>query len=542
MARLLDIFGFLSILLRALTLSLSAIVIGGISFRHLVAGRVSEEDAPDLGDGRRIISGVAVGLVIAQGASLFANAAILADTEGISPTDIFGASFFLWGCASIGAATLLAFRSADRRLKGYVPVLAALVILSSTVATSHAVARLDHRPVLLLATAAHQAATACWIGGLPFLLVSLAAAKDSASAYFLCRRFSLLAIVSVCVLASAGIVMSCFYVGSVSALYGTNYGLMLIGKVILFAMVLLLGSFNRSITRQLRRGDTNLLFRLRRFGEAEIGIGITAILTAASLTSQPPAVDLASSAVTWPVIAERMSPKLPLMKTPPLATLSPSSMELWKKQHEADATPGQTFVPGESDHPSTQGDIEWSEYNHHWAGLLVLAMGFLAVLSRFAHMRWASHWPLVFVGLAAFIFFRADPENWPLGPNGFWESFSSADVTQHRLFVVLILLFAAFEWGVQTSRLNSVRAALVFPLICAIGGAMLVTHTHALSNPKEQLLVEFSHLPLALLAVAAGWARWLELRLPGSGRVLAGRIWPVCFALIGVVLLLYREA
>ena len=31
--------------------------------------------------------------------------------------------------------------------------------------------------------------------------------------------------------------------------------------------------------------------RLRRLIEAELGIGITVILTAASLTSQPPAVD-----------------------------------------------------------------------------------------------------------------------------------------------------------------------------------------------------------------------------------------------------------
>ena len=541
MARLLDIFGFLSVLLRALTLSLGALVIGGISFRHLVSRQVFE-DSTESSAGRRIILGASVGLVIVQGAALFANAAILADTAGIRLSDVFGASFFLWGCASISAATVLALCLADRRTKGYVPILAALVILSSTVATSHAVARLDHRPILLLATAAHQAATACWIGGLPFLLVSLSATKNMASAHILCRRFSWLAICSVCVLVSAGIVMSWFYVGSVSALYGTNYGLMLLGKVVLFAMVLLLGAFNRSIVSQLRRGEPKLLFRLRRFGEAEIGIGITAILTAASLTSQPPAVDLASSAVNWPIIAERISPKLPLMKTPPLATLSPSSLEQWKKQREADATAGKTFVPGESYTPPTQGDIDWSEYNHHWSGLVVLVMGILAVLSRFAHMRWARHWPLAFVGLAVFLFLRADPENWPLGPNGFWESFSSAEVTQHRVFVVLILLFAAFEWGVQTSRLNSVRAALVFPLICAIGGAMLVTHTHSLTNPKEQLLVEFSHLPLALLAVSAGWARWLELRLPGSGRVLAGRIWPVCFALIGVVLLLYREA
>jgi putative copper resistance protein D len=52
-----------------------------------------------------------------------------------------------------------------------------------------------------------------------------------------------------------------------------------------------------------------------------------------------------------------------------------------------------------------------------------------------------------------------------------------------------------------------------------------------------------SHAPLAVLGVTAAWSRWLELRLPAENRArlaMAG-IWPVCFLLIGVVLLNYRE-
>jgi len=110
------------------------------------------------------------------------------------------------------------------------------------------------------------------------------------------------------------------------------------------------------------------------------------------------------------------------------------------------------------------------------------------------------------------------------------------------LFVALIGLFAVFEWSVQTGRMRSPKAALVFPGVCALGGALLMTHTHALSNVREELLAELSHLPLAILGVAAGWARWLELRLPKPDRLIPSWIWPICFVLIGVVLLLYREA
>ncbi len=72
---------------------------------------------------------------------------------------------------------------------------------------------------------------------------------------------------------------------------------------------------------------------------------------------------------------------------------------------------------------------------------------------------------------------------------------------------------------------------------------MLLTHSHSLGNIKEEFLAELSHIPLAILAVIAGWARWLEIRLPDARAVRAVRwVWPVCFILIGAVLLNYRES
>ena len=48
------------------------------------------------------------------------------------------------------------------------------------------------------------------------------------------------------------------------------------------------------------------------------------------------------------------------------------------------------------------------------------------------------------------------------------------------------------------------------------GGVLLLAHTHAISNVKEALLVELSHLPLAVLAVVGGCARFTELRGPAD--------------------------
>jgi copper resistance protein D len=538
-----DIFGYLAVLLRALTLALGTIAVGGVIFGSIVLRKEVSAGASGLRSIRWLIIAAALGLATTQAFYLAANSKILTDTAGITLADEVGASYFIWGCLSIiSALSLSALTRASGGNRLVAPVCSA-AILCSTVATSHAAARLDHRAVLTFLTGAHQTATAAWIGGLPFLLVALTATENTSQAFVICRRFSTLALTSVVVLFTAGLLLARFYVGSSEAIYGTTYGLMLASKVVLFGMILIIGRFNYRIVRQLQRGDATPLSRLKRFSEAEIGIGITAILAAASLTSQPPGVDLPRDRVSLSTIADRVAPRWPLLKTPPLSSLSPSTLELWKQQHVATSGAAQAFVPGQEPYtPPKKGDIEWSEYNHHWAGVVVLIIGVLAMLSRFGQMRWARQWPLAFLGLAAFLLLRADPENWPLGPNGFWESFSSSDVAQHRLFVIPIVLFAAFERRVQAEQSPSGKTAYVFPLVCALGGAMLLTHTHGLTNVKEQVLGELSHAPIALLAVIAGWSRWLELRLSADQLNVAGRIWPVCFALIGVVLLLYREA
>jgi putative copper resistance protein D len=535
-AQLLEIFGFLSVLLRGGALASSALTLGGIAFLAMVRPEGAAAAAV-----RRMIFGSAAALAVIECCYVAADSTVLMETAGLRLAELAGAGFAIAGsaalCAAIAVAILTRRAPARRGLELLIP---AAVIWGSLVMTSHAAGRLEHRPALALLTALHQGATAAWIGGLPYLLLALRNCGDDDAAARLCGRFSQLAIISVALLAGSGLVMSRVYVGSLSAVYGTSYGAMVAAKAALLAMLLCLGALNLRIVRRPMAASSRLWSRLRRFAEAEVGIGFTVILAAASLTAQPPAVDIATP-VSAAEVAQRMRPRWPGLETPPLSSLSPASpLEFGRPPQETSGLA--SFVPGASYHPSTPGDIAWSEYNHHWAGLIVLAAGLLAVLARSGRANWARHWPLAFLGLAVFLFLRADPENWPLGPRSFWQSFAVADVLQHRLFVLLIVAFAIFEWGVRTGRIATKKAALVFPAVCALGGALLLTHTHSLNNINEELLVELSHLPLAIFAVAAGWSRWLELRLEGPPPRALAWIWPVCFVLIGVVLLNYREA
>jgi putative copper resistance protein D len=54
--------------------------------------------------------------------------------------------------------------------------------------------------------------------------------------------------------------------------------------------------------------------------------------------------------------------------------------------------------------------------------------------------------------------------------------------------------------------------------------------------------MELTHLPLGLVALLAGWARWLEVRLPAAQRSWSGRLWAPALIVFGVLLVLYREA
>jgi putative copper resistance protein D len=533
--QLLDIFGFLSVLLRGAALALNSLVLGGAGFLAIV-----QPDGAARAAVRRLILWTALALALVQSLYVAANATILGETAGLRLDELVGANFFVAGAAAVCAAAVLALLAARRKGGRDWELLApAFIAWSAMVVTSHAAGRLEYRGGLILLTALHQGATAIWIGGLPYLLIALRRCGDDSAAARLCRRFSYLAATTVGVLAGSGLILSRVYVGSMAAVYGTSYGAMVAAKVVLLAMILCLGALNFLIVRRQTPASVRLLANLRRFAEAEIGIGFTVILAAASLTSQPPAVDLPTGPVRASEIVQRMRPQWPLLTTPDLSALSPPTPLRFDRTADTGLL---SYIPGTSSHPNTPGDIAWSEYNHHWAGLIVLAAGLLALTARWERARWARHWPLAFLALAVFLFLRSDPENWPLGPRSFWQSFAVADVLQHRVFVLLVVAFAGFEWGVRTGRIASRRASFVFPAICAVGGALLLTHTHALSNINEELLIELSHLPLALCAVAAGWSRWLELRLAGAQRQIPAWIWPLCFIFIGAVLLNYREA
>ncbi|GAC1343703.1 MAG: CopD family protein [Acetobacteraceae bacterium] len=548
MSLLIDLFGYLSIVVHGLTIVAQSVALGGLLFLVLLARPFASglrEGAELARRVARLAGWSAVGLVICETLTLGMEAAVLVSTLDLGIGGVLGATFMVAGFVKIVAAGALAVCLFARRPLGAAPLLGlgATVLVAATL-TTHAAARLEHGGLLMAASALHILGAAVWIGGIPCFVIALRQVHGGEAFRRVGARFSRMSMAGVgCILVSAAM-FSLFYVGSWEAVYGTAYGVMVGAKVVMFGTLLLLGLGNFLIVERLRADLATPVLRLRRFAEVEIGIGFSIFFAAASLTSVPPAVDLRQDRVTWSEIVERNAPAWPRLASPEHDALALPALQAQLDQEAVaqQRTAQPAFTPGSGELPARNAaDVAWSEYNHHWAGLFVLAIGALALLHR-AGVAWARQWPLVLLGLAGFLFVRSDPEVWPLGGIGFFASLRDVEVLQHRVFVLLIVVFAVFEWAVRTGRVRNGRAAQVFPLLTALGGALLLTHSHAIANVRDQLLIEVSHTPLALAGIAAGWSRWLELRTDGSVRRWAGWAWPACFVAVALILLDYREA
>jgi putative copper resistance protein D len=548
---LIDLFGYLSIVVHGLTILAQSMALGGVLFLVLLARPLR----PDIGSGvarrtAKLTAWSAVGLALAESATVALQSAVLIGTVDISLFSALTAFATVAGLVKILASLALAVMLFSRGPEAKATPLIALsvIILTAATLTTHAAARLDDRAPLLAAAFLHQLGAAIWIGGIPSFIAALAWTSDGLAWREIGSRFSRMSMAGVVCILASGIVMSVFYIGSWEGFYGTAYGVMVGAKIGLLLMLLTLGLLNFLSVERLRANPAASVSRLRRCAEAEIGIGVAVFFAAASLTSVPPAVDLTQDRATWADIEARNIPEWPRLSSPDHDQLAIPALQAKldaEAAHQA-AQPNVAFVPGSGELPPRNADdIAWSEYNHHWSGLFVVAIGVLALLNR-TGVGWARHWPLLFIGLGAFLFVRSDPEVWPLGEIGFFESFRDVEVLQHRAFVLLIVAFAFFEWRVRAGHWKSKAAALVFPLMCGIGGMLLLTHSHAIANVKEQLLIEVTHTPLALAGIVAGWSRWLELRTDAATspllRQATGWTWPVCLLMCGLILLDYREA
>ena len=382
----------------------------------------------------------------------------------------------------------------------------------------------------MIITVLHQLPSMIWIGGAVHLAAQWRLLRNHPEQDriwpLILTRFSPLAAFAVAWLIVAGVYLGFQYIQGLRGLVGTAYGTMLLTKIALMLAALCLAIFNlRTILQWKATKDLRLILtRTPVLIDAEAAIGICILMAAGAFTGQPPAVDVTLEQASPAEVVHVFAPKIPQLTMPPyqemLAT-STLTFEIYKL-------------------PRPLERIQ-SDYNHNTSGVFVLLGGLGALLYRGARVRWARHWPLFFVPLGLFVFVVGEPTIWPMGPENPFTTLLSPEVVVHRISGVLAAMLGIFEWRVINGSLAGTRWRFVFPAVCMIGGAFLLSHSHSIFATKYTFLIEVSHNVLAILAVLAGIASWLELRLPRADKRIPGAIWPVCISLIGVILVFYRE-
>jgi putative copper resistance protein D len=536
------ITGYLDVMLRSILFIGMALGVGGVVFRYVVLGPAMRESHGlfDLSL-RRCASIMAVGALLVAGCqfcSLVNTPWSLIDDDGNWPLRLFlSTQFAHFGITHALLALLfgvvaLYVRSVPRSRGGWLvaAILGALTMASGGPLT-HSASRLSNSTVLMIFTVLHQLPSVIWIGGAVHLTVQWRLLRNHPARDRLwpivLARFSPLATFAVAWLAIAGTYLAFQYIQSVRGLVGTAYGTMLLTKIALMLCALCLALFNlRSILQWKATRDLRLILtRTPVLVDAEATLGICILMAAGAFTGQPPAVDLLPEQATPVEVVQVFAPKVPQFTMPPLKEMLATS----------------TTVFDNYNLPRPLEKLQ-SDFNHNISGLFVLAAGLGALIYRSTGVRWARHWPLVFVPLGAVLFLVGEPTVWPMGTENFITTLASPEVLIHRLAGILAMTLGIFEWrAIGAGALPGTKSRFVFPGICLIGGAILLSHSHSIFANKYTFLIEVSHNAIAILAVLAGITSLLELRLTHSDSRLPGAIWPVCLSLIGVILIFYRE-
>jgi copper transport protein len=137
-----------------------------------------------------------------------------------------------------------------------VPMALAGIGLSLTPALAGHASTGEHVPLAIPADTVHVGAMACWLGGLAVLVAVVMPRRDPAEMRSVLVRFSGLALGAVVLIVVTGVFQGWRQVGSIDALKNTDYGRILIVKVVVFAALIIAAAFSREVVnRQFRYVD-----------------------------------------------------------------------------------------------------------------------------------------------------------------------------------------------------------------------------------------------------------------------------------------------
>jgi copper resistance protein D len=304
------------VVVRAIHFSATAIIAGSLIFRVVVADPALRSTHVATAVVRsQILLTAWIGLAIAaasgviwlqlQAASMSGLPFGEAMTSEVLSTVLNETQFGLISEIRLVLAVILAGCLAfDRRaFSRWLGLGSALGLIATIAWTGHAGATLGETGDLhLTADVLHLIAAAAWLGGLVSLALLLAAARRHQAGAWAsltgdaAQRFSTLGIIIVGVLLITGIVNAWILVGSFHALFITEYGQLLMLKIVVFVIMLVFAAVNRFwLTPQLafsseHGAQLEALRQLTRNSLIEIALGFSIFAIVGALGTLHPAI------------------------------------------------------------------------------------------------------------------------------------------------------------------------------------------------------------------------------------------------------------
>ncbi|TME10994.1 MAG: hypothetical protein E6I65_07450 [Chloroflexi bacterium] len=266
-----------------------------------VAVAVTRRSVPDL------LSMAAVGWILTAIGTVGVVAVQWAETgapiEELPGTSVGVSALARLIALAVMGATLVGLSAVPRLggRRGWLLVgLASIGGLAVDVATGHAAAGSGWLPQILVQSL-HGLAAAGWMGGLAGLLVALRTTPPE-DRLVTARRFSFWAGIGLVVVIVTGAIRALVEVGTLEALVGTSFGVVVLLKSAGLLALGALGAFNRFVTL---RNAANFVGRMRRVGGAEITLAVVVLGLSALLVNQtPPTSAVANPApVAQPIVA-----------------------------------------------------------------------------------------------------------------------------------------------------------------------------------------------------------------------------------------------
>lgn len=279
-------------------------VLGVLGFRHGVLPPLAARGVPtsDAGErARRYGTNVLVlyiAAVLVRGYE--ESVAIHGEARALEPQQLMpmltstvwgiGWLFGAIGALSAAAGWMLARRG--RSIGTPVALTGALGMVLYPSLSGHAAAS-PHFVLSVMLDVAHTAAAGLWVGGLLMVLVAgvpamrkLANGNANAAVSALVNSFHPLALLCAPIVIFAGVGSAWLRLGSVSALWQTQYGLTLFRKTVLVLLVLAIGAYNAFRARR-RLGDDAGVKRLVVSGALELALVALVLAVTTILVTQP---------------------------------------------------------------------------------------------------------------------------------------------------------------------------------------------------------------------------------------------------------------